>query len=119
MLLLHTERWRCSVTTSVNVHASVPVACLWLSPHGQPDRETNVGFPIVCRLRCFYLTIDVPAFKLTVMTDSKAEAATKPAKELLALNPKQEGEFKKKVQEVKKKKYSKVGNFSDLKETWT
>ncbi|KAK2906387.1 MKI67 FHA domain-interacting nucleolar phosphoprotein [Channa argus] len=37
------------------------------------------------------------------MTESKAETATKPAKELLALNPKQESEFKKKVQEVKNK----------------
>lgn len=43
------------------------------------------------------------------MTESKAETATKPAKELLALNPKQESEFKKKVQEVKKKKSGKVG----------
>ncbi|XP_040914057.1 MKI67 FHA domain-interacting nucleolar phosphoprotein [Toxotes jaculatrix] len=41
------------------------------------------------------------------MTESKAETATKPAKELLALNPKQESEFKKKVQEVKKNKPSK------------
>ncbi|XP_044072603.1 MKI67 FHA domain-interacting nucleolar phosphoprotein [Siniperca chuatsi] len=41
------------------------------------------------------------------MTESKAEAAPKPAKELLALNPKQESEFKKKVQEVKKNKSSK------------
>lgn len=43
------------------------------------------------------------------MTESKAETATKPAKELLALNPKQESEFKKKVQEAKKNKSSKVG----------
>lgn len=43
------------------------------------------------------------------MTESKAETASKPAKELLALNPKQESEFKKKVQEVKKNKSSKVG----------
>ncbi|XP_040003938.1 MKI67 FHA domain-interacting nucleolar phosphoprotein [Xiphias gladius] len=41
------------------------------------------------------------------MTESKAETATKPAKELLALNPKQESEFKKKVQEVKKNKSGK------------
>ncbi|XP_070770893.1 MKI67 FHA domain-interacting nucleolar phosphoprotein [Enoplosus armatus] len=41
------------------------------------------------------------------MTESKAEAASKPAKELLALNPKEESEFKKKVQEVKKNKSSK------------
>lgn len=44
------------------------------------------------------------------MTESKAEKAPKAAKELLALNPKQEFEFKKKVQEAKKKKKSdKVG----------
>uniref|UniRef100_UPI0037E83661 MKI67 FHA domain-interacting nucleolar phosphoprotein n=1 Tax=Semicossyphus pulcher TaxID=241346 RepID=UPI0037E83661 len=41
------------------------------------------------------------------MTESKAESAPKPAKELLALNPKQESEFKKKVQEAKKNKSSK------------
>ncbi|XP_070694148.1 MKI67 FHA domain-interacting nucleolar phosphoprotein [Pempheris klunzingeri] len=41
------------------------------------------------------------------MTESKAETAAKPAKELLALNPKQESDFKKKVQEVKKKKSNK------------
>ncbi|XP_038550409.1 MKI67 FHA domain-interacting nucleolar phosphoprotein [Micropterus salmoides] len=41
------------------------------------------------------------------MTESKAETAPKPAKELLALNPKQESEFKKKVQEAKKNKSSK------------
>nr|XP_020481527.1 MKI67 FHA domain-interacting nucleolar phosphoprotein-like [Labrus bergylta]XP_020488869.1 MKI67 FHA domain-interacting nucleolar phosphoprotein-like [Labrus bergylta] len=38
------------------------------------------------------------------MTETKAESAPKPAKELLALNPKQESEFKKKVQEAKKNK---------------
>ena len=43
------------------------------------------------------------------MTESTAESASKPAKELLALNPKQESEFKKKVQEAKKNKSSKVG----------
>lgn len=43
------------------------------------------------------------------MTESKAEKTSKPAKELLALNPAQESEFKKKVQEVKKNKSSKVG----------
>ncbi|XP_069010457.1 MKI67 FHA domain-interacting nucleolar phosphoprotein [Embiotoca jacksoni] len=42
------------------------------------------------------------------MTESKAGSASKPAKELLALNPAQETEFKKKVQEAKKKKPSKV-----------
>ncbi|XP_041663276.1 MKI67 FHA domain-interacting nucleolar phosphoprotein [Cheilinus undulatus] len=41
------------------------------------------------------------------MTESKAESASKPAKELLALNPKQESEFKKKVQEAKKNKSKK------------
>ncbi|TKS67639.1 CLIP-associating protein 1 [Collichthys lucidus] len=41
------------------------------------------------------------------MTESKAETAAKPAKELLALNPKQESEFKKKVQEAKKNKSGK------------
>ncbi|XP_035629918.1 MKI67 FHA domain-interacting nucleolar phosphoprotein-like [Oncorhynchus keta] len=37
------------------------------------------------------------------MTETKAPAATKPTKALLALNPKEEAEFKKKVQEVKKR----------------
>lgn len=37
------------------------------------------------------------------MTEGKAPATAKPAKALLALNPKEEAEFKKKVQEVKKK----------------
>lgn len=41
------------------------------------------------------------------MTESQAEAAPKAAKQLLALNPKQESEFKKKVQEVKKNKSKK------------
>ncbi|KAG8000855.1 MKI67 FHA domain-interacting nucleolar phosphoprotein [Nibea albiflora] len=41
------------------------------------------------------------------MTESKAATAAKPAKELLALNPKQESEFKKKVQEAKKNKSGK------------
>ncbi|XP_041856732.1 MKI67 FHA domain-interacting nucleolar phosphoprotein isoform X2 [Melanotaenia boesemani] len=41
------------------------------------------------------------------MTESKAEAGPAPAKQLLALNPEQESEFKKKVQEVKKKKHVK------------
>lgn len=44
------------------------------------------------------------------MTETKAETAPKPAKQLLALNPKQESEFKKKVQEAKKNKSSKVGS---------
>lgn len=43
------------------------------------------------------------------MTESKTEKTPKAAKELLALNPKQESEFKKKVQEAKKKKSGKVG----------
>ncbi|XP_068428617.1 MKI67 FHA domain-interacting nucleolar phosphoprotein [Clinocottus analis] len=46
------------------------------------------------------------------MTESKAGTAPKPAKELLALNPKQESEFKKKVQEAKKNKSSKGGHFA-------
>lgn len=37
------------------------------------------------------------------MTESKAEAASQRHRELLALNPELEVEFKKKVQEVKKK----------------
>uniref|UniRef100_A0A3Q1H3M4 Nucleolar protein interacting with the FHA domain of MKI67 n=1 Tax=Acanthochromis polyacanthus TaxID=80966 RepID=A0A3Q1H3M4_9TELE len=41
------------------------------------------------------------------MTENKAESAFKPAKELLALNPAQESEFKKKVQEAKKTKSNK------------
>nr|ACQ58935.1 MKI67 FHA domain-interacting nucleolar phosphoprotein-like [Anoplopoma fimbria] len=46
------------------------------------------------------------------MTESKAGTAPKPAKELLALNPKQESEFKKKVQEAKKNKSSKGGHLA-------
>lgn len=41
------------------------------------------------------------------MTESKAEASSRPSKELLALNPEQESEFKKKVQEAKRNKSSK------------
>ena len=44
------------------------------------------------------------------MTESEAGSA--PAKELLALNPTLESEFKKKVKEVKKNKSSKVGRLS-------
>ncbi|KAM4730753.1 MKI67 FHA domain-interacting nucleolar phosphoprotein [Anableps anableps] len=44
------------------------------------------------------------------MTESKAESASKRPKELLALNPEQEAEFKKKVQEVKKKNRSRKGS---------
>lgn len=43
------------------------------------------------------------------MTEIKVETAPEPAKALLALNPTQEAEFKKKVQEVKKNKSKKVG----------
>ncbi|XP_074551199.1 MKI67 FHA domain-interacting nucleolar phosphoprotein [Halichoeres trimaculatus] len=47
------------------------------------------------------------------MTESKAESAPQPPKELLALNPEQESAFKKKVQEVKKrKKTSKVSTLT-------
>lgn len=42
------------------------------------------------------------------MTESKADAAPHRAKELLALNPKQESEFKKKVQEAKRDQSIKV-----------
>lgn len=41
------------------------------------------------------------------MTESQAEGAPRPVKELLALNPQEESEFKKKVQEAKRKKSSK------------
>lgn len=41
------------------------------------------------------------------MTESKAEAAPRSTKELIALNPQQESEFKKKVQEAKRNKSSK------------
>lgn len=44
------------------------------------------------------------------MTESKAERVSKPAKELLALDPKQESEFHKKVQEAKKNKKGKAGH---------
>lgn len=43
------------------------------------------------------------------MTEVKVETTPEPAKALLALNPTQEAEFKKKVQEVKKNKSNKVG----------
>lgn len=46
------------------------------------------------------------------MTESKAEAAPLPIKELLALNPQQETEFKKKVQEAKRNKLSKGSRLS-------
>ncbi|KAL3056752.1 MKI67 FHA domain-interacting nucleolar phosphoprotein [Trematomus bernacchii] len=46
------------------------------------------------------------------MTETKAETAPKPAKQLLALNPKQESEFKKKVQEAKKNKSSKESHLA-------
>lgn len=38
------------------------------------------------------------------MTESSAETAPKAAKELLALDPKQEAEFKSKVREVRRRK---------------
>lgn len=41
------------------------------------------------------------------MTESKTEAAPQPTKELLALNPQEESEFKKKVQEAKRNKSAK------------
>lgn len=50
---------------------------------------------------------------LIEMTESKAETAPEPAKELLALNPKEESEFKKKVREAKKNQSSKVGRGSE------
>lgn len=43
------------------------------------------------------------------MTESKVEKVPETAKELLALNPKQESEFKQKVQQAKKNKTKKVG----------
>lgn len=43
------------------------------------------------------------------MTENKTEKVPETAKELLALNPKQESQFKKKVQEAKKNKSKKVG----------
>lgn len=48
------------------------------------------------------------------MTEGNTEADSKAAKELLALNPKQEAEFKRKVQEVKKNKSSKVGDMPNV-----
>lgn len=42
--------------------------------------------------------------KSTQMTESSAETAPKAAKELLALDPKQEAEFKNKVREVRRRK---------------
>ncbi|KAL6101122.1 nifk [Pungitius sinensis] len=46
------------------------------------------------------------------MTESKADTAPHRAKELLALDPKQESEFKKKVQEAKKNKSIKGGHLA-------
>uniref|UniRef100_A0A8C6SZ05 Nucleolar protein interacting with the FHA domain of MKI67 n=1 Tax=Neogobius melanostomus TaxID=47308 RepID=A0A8C6SZ05_9GOBI len=46
------------------------------------------------------------------MTEIKAEAASQPTKELLALNPQQESEFKKKVQDAKRNKSSKGSRFA-------
>uniref|UniRef100_G3N9N6 Nucleolar protein interacting with the FHA domain of MKI67 n=1 Tax=Gasterosteus aculeatus TaxID=69293 RepID=G3N9N6_GASAC len=46
------------------------------------------------------------------MTESKADAAPHRAKELLALNPKQESEFKKKVQEAKRDQSIKGGHLA-------
>ncbi|XP_070832069.1 MKI67 FHA domain-interacting nucleolar phosphoprotein [Chaetodon trifascialis] len=46
------------------------------------------------------------------MTENKAETAPEPAKQLLALDPKQESEFKKKVQEAKKNKSRKVSHLT-------
>lgn len=42
------------------------------------------------------------------MTENNVEAAPGAAKELMALNPKQESEFKKKVHEAKKNRSKKV-----------
>lgn len=50
---------------------------------------------------------------LIEMTESKAETAPEPVKELLALNPKEESEFKKKVREAKKNQSSKVSRGSE------
>uniref|UniRef100_A0A1A8JNC3 Mki67 (FHA domain) interacting nucleolar phosphoprotein n=1 Tax=Nothobranchius kuhntae TaxID=321403 RepID=A0A1A8JNC3_NOTKU len=46
------------------------------------------------------------------MTEGKAESTSARAKELLALNPAQESEFKKKVQEAKQKKSGKGGRLT-------
>lgn len=46
------------------------------------------------------------------MTESKAEATPAPSKQLLALNPQEEQEFKKKVQEVKRNKSGKGSRLS-------
>lgn len=43
------------------------------------------------------------------MTENKIEKVSETAKELLALHPKQESEFKQKMQEAKKNKSNKVG----------
>lgn len=53
-----------------------------------------------------FLTIYVSKIE---MTEIKVETAPEPAKALLALNPTQEAEFKKRVQEVQKNKPKKVG----------
>lgn len=56
----------------------------------------------------------VCSFQQRKMSESGAEAAPAAAKELLALNPAQESDFRKKVQEVKKKKSGKVGETCGL-----
>lgn len=69
------------------------------------SRGVSVSVPFYSSFRIY-----VSYCPLIEMTESGGERASKPAKELLALNLEQESEFKKKVQEAKKKKRSgKVG----------
>lgn len=55
-------------------------------------------------LDAFTVYVSCCVLKSTQMTESSAETAPKAAKELLALDPNQESEFKSKVQEAKKKR---------------
>lgn len=67
----------------------------------EPDAETNVVL-VGRSLSTLVLETHVSRRSLMEMTESQAEAAPAAAKALLALNPEQESEFKKKVQQAKK-----------------
>lgn len=100
---------RLSETFSERLPAPFP----WLSPHG-PEVEISVVRVELLDSRDYDLQPMCRFVHWLEMTESKAGAAPGPPKELLALNPEQESEFKKKVQAAKKKKRSsKVGREPD------
>lgn len=76
--------------------------------HARPEVDGNVVFsPVLSPPRYFdgvYSVRLVSGAKSRQMTESSAETAPKAAKELLALDPKQEAEFKSKVREARRKK---------------